>query len=46
MARRYGHIGAAARREAVEKLASVTAFDSEGAQKWAQWQSSGKEQVA
>lgn len=46
MARRYGHIGAAARREAVEKLASATIFDSEGAQKWAQWQSSEKEQVA
>ncbi len=36
MARRYGHIGHAARRDAIDKLASATAFDSEGAQKWAQ----------
>ena len=37
MAKRYGHIGNAARRQAVDKLASATAFDTEGAQKWAQW---------
>jgi integrase len=37
MAKRYGHIGHSARREAVDKLGSVTVFDGEGAQKWAQW---------
>jgi integrase len=37
MARRYGHIGQSARREAVDKLSSATAFDAEGAQEWAQW---------
>ena len=37
MAKRYGHIGHSARREAVDKLASATVFDGEGAQKWAQW---------
>jgi integrase len=36
MAKRYGHIGHSARREAVDKLAKVTVFDEEGAQKWAQ----------
>src|SRR5262249_20590659 len=36
MAKRYGHIGHSARREAVDKLASASVFDSEGAQKWAQ----------
>lgn len=36
MARRYGHIGHTARREAIDKLATVTMFDSDGAQKWAQ----------
>ena len=36
MAKRYGHIGHSARREAVDKLASATVFDAEGAQKWAQ----------
>jgi integrase len=36
MSKVYGHIGDSARREAVEKLANVTAFDAEGAQKWAQ----------
>ena len=39
MAKRYGHIGQSARREAVDKLASATVFDAEGAQKWAQNQS-------
>src|SRR5688572_10823063 len=36
MARRYAHIGHAARRNAIDKLASATTFDSDGAQKWAQ----------
>ncbi len=36
MAKRYGHIGNAARREAVGKLSSTTMCDAEGAQKWAQ----------
>ncbi len=36
MARRYGHIGHVARRDAIDKLAIATAFDSTGAQKWAQ----------
>ena len=38
MTKRYGHIGHTARRQAVEMLGSATAFDAEGAQKWAQWQ--------
>jgi hypothetical protein len=37
MAKRYGHIGNSARRDAVNKLSSTTFFDAEGAQKWAQW---------
>jgi hypothetical protein len=37
MARRYGHIGHSARREAVDKLSNATVFDAEGAQKWAHW---------
>jgi integrase len=36
MAKRYGHIGHSARREAVNKLSNATVFDAEGAQKWAQ----------
>ena len=36
MAKKYGHIGHSARREAVDKLASRTVFDAEGAQEWAQ----------
>ena len=36
MAKRYGHIGQSARRDAVDKLSAATVFDSEGAQKWAQ----------
>jgi len=36
MAKRYGHIGHSARREAMDKLASASVFDAEGAQKWAQ----------
>ena len=36
MARRYGHIGHSARRDALDKLANATVFDAEGAQKWAQ----------
>ena len=36
MAKRYSHIGHAARVEAIDKLASATVFDSEGARKWAQ----------
>ncbi len=39
IARRYGHIGHAARREAVDKLSTAMVFDAEGAQKWAQSQS-------
>jgi len=38
MAKRYGHMGQAARREAIEKLSRATIFDSEGVQKWAQSQ--------
>jgi len=38
MAKRYGHIGHTARREAIDKLGSVTTLDLEGAQKWAQWE--------
>ncbi len=45
MAKRYGHIGHSARREAVDKLASASAFDAEGAQKWAQSHSAETEQV-
>jgi integrase len=37
MSKVYGHIGNSARRDAVDKLANVTVFDAEGAQKWAQW---------
>ena len=36
MSKRYGHIGQSSRREAVDKLASASVFDAEGAQKWAQ----------
>ncbi len=36
MAKRYGHIGQSARRDAVDKLATATVFDQEGAQNWAQ----------
>ena len=36
MAKRYGHIGHAARREAIDKLGSATVFDSDGASGWAQ----------
>ena len=36
MAKRYGHIGHSAHREAVDKLGNTTVFDAEGAQKWAQ----------
>jgi integrase len=36
MMKRYGHIGQSARRDAVDKLASASVFDAEGAQKWAQ----------
>ena len=45
MAKRYGHIGQSARREAVDKLASASVFDAEGAQKWAQSHSAESEQV-
>ena len=38
MAKRYGHIGHTARREAIDKLGESTKFDREGAQKWAQWE--------
>lgn len=45
MAKRYGHIGQAARHEAIKKLGEATIFDSEGAQKWAQWTGPQQEQV-
>ena len=45
MTKRYGHIGHTARRQAVEMLGSATAFDAEGAQKWAQWQGPALEQA-
>jgi integrase len=45
MAKRYGHIGHSARREAVDKLASATVFDSEGAQNWAQSNTAAKENI-
>ena len=38
MAKRYGHIGNKARREAIDKLESATTWDREGAQNWAQSQ--------
>ena len=37
MAKRYGHIGHTARRDAIEKLSGASSFDREGAQKWAQF---------
>jgi hypothetical protein len=45
MAKRYGHIGQTARREAIKKLGEATIFDAEGAQKWAQWTGAQEEQV-
>lgn len=36
MAKRYGHIGNKARRDAVDRLEKATGWDREGAQKWAQ----------
>src|SRR5947209_15422052 len=45
MAKRYGHIGHSARREAVDKLGSATAFDGEGAQKWAHWRTDEAGQI-
>jgi integrase len=36
MAKRYGHIGHSARRDAVDKLGNATAFDADSAQQWAQ----------
>jgi integrase len=45
MAKRYGHIGHSARRDAVDKLSSATVFDREGAQNWAQWRGADKGQV-
>jgi hypothetical protein len=38
MAKRYGHIGHVARREAIDRLSRASIFDSAGAQKWAQLQ--------
>jgi len=35
MAKRYGHIGQSARREALDKLAAATTFDRGGAEQWA-----------
>lgn len=40
MAKRYGHIGHIARREAMEKLSTTTGIDTEGVQKWVQSQKS------
>jgi integrase len=45
MAKRYGHIGHVARRDAVDKLSNATSFDAEGAQKWAQWRQGDVGQV-
>ena len=45
MAKRYGHIGQSARRDAVDKLARASVFDAEGAQKWAQLSSAEEGQV-
>ena len=45
MAKRYGHIGHTARRDAVDKLSNATVFDAEGAQKWAQRQDSGAQRL-
>jgi integrase len=45
MARRYGHIGNKARRDAIDALASATTFDQEGAQNWAQLESAQPEKV-
>ena len=36
MAKRYGHIGNQARRDAINALSSATTWDVEGAQIWAQ----------
>lgn len=45
MAKRYGHIGDKARRDAIEKLGSATQWDEEGAQKWAQLEEGEKASV-
>lgn len=45
MAKRYGHIGHLARREAVDKLSNATVFDQEGAQKWAQWRDADASEI-
>ena len=45
MAKRYGHIGHSARRDAVDKLAGASVFDAQGAQKWAPSNSAKSEQV-
>lgn len=45
MAKRYGHIGDKARRDAIEKLGSATTWDQEGAQKWAQSQEGESKRV-
>ena len=45
MAKRYGHIGHSARRDAVDKLANASVFDAEGAQKWAQSDTAQMEQT-
>jgi hypothetical protein len=36
MTKRYGHIGHTARRDAIDKLANASTFDSVRAQNWAQ----------
>ena len=45
MAKRYGHIGHVARREAIDRLSRASIFDSEGAQKWAQLQDARAERT-
>jgi hypothetical protein len=45
MAKRYGHIGNKARRDAIDALASATTFDQEGAQNWARLETAQPEKV-
>jgi len=45
MAKRYGHIGSAARRETVGKLSSTTMCEAQGAQKWAQSRQDKPEEI-
>jgi integrase len=45
MARRYGHIGHSARKDAVTKLGMATTFDADSAQKWAQGEKRSSDHV-